>query len=187
MTGASVGNSSGYQSDLHEPAVVFDTQNALIWLTDKTIVVVFSSSVVHQFHSQQPAATKTDAHNPLQQDDERLAMSNNPTTATSTATAAEITKARAAANDTLPLPHFQQLLKVDDVARAFNITRTTIYKMIADETFPRPIKLGKRSSRWTVNDVQRIYDARCTGAAPAEVREIVAKIHAERELKRIAA
>ena len=94
---------------------------------------------------------------------------------------------KVAANDTLPLPHFQQLLTCEEVCNVFKITRVTLYKHIENGTFIKPVKLGERLSRWLVNDVQRVFDARCAGADTNTVKEIVAQIHAEREQRRIAA
>lgn len=92
-----------------------------------------------------------------------------------------------AANDQLPLPQFQQILTCEEVCRVFKITRVTLYKHIENGTFMKPIKLGERLSRWLVNDVQRVFDARCAGADTNTVKEIVAQIHKEREQRRIAA
>ena len=90
------------------------------------------------------------------------------------------------ANEQPQLPQFQQILTCDEVCRVFKITRVTLYKHIENGTFPRPIKLGERLSRWLVNDVQQVFDARCAGADADTVKQIVAQIHAERELRRSA-
>ena len=89
-----------------------------------------------------------------------------------------------AANDQLPPPQFQQLLTCEEVCNVFKITRVTLYKHIENGTFMKPIKLGERLSRWLVNDVQRIFDARCAGADTNTIKEIVAQIHIERETRR---
>jgi len=40
-----------------------------------------------------------------------------------------------------------------DVESLVGLSRSTIYAMIADGTFPKPIKLGKRAVGWRHSDV----------------------------------
>ena len=47
-----------------------------------------------------------------------------------------------------------QLFDVAQVAKMIGTTRATIYKMMDRGEFPRPVYIGKRSPRWTENDLQ---------------------------------
>ena len=48
-----------------------------------------------------------------------------------------------------------QLFDVQQVAKMVGTTRATVYKMMDAGTFPRPIYIGKRSPRWTENDLEK--------------------------------
>lgn len=41
-----------------------------------------------------------------------------------------------------------KILRLPDVERIVGLSRSTIYSMIAESTFPKPIKLGKRAVGW---------------------------------------
>ncbi len=45
------------------------------------------------------------------------------------------------------------LLQLPEVCRQVGFGKTAIYRMIKEETFPEPIKLGP-ASRWSQNEVQ---------------------------------
>ena len=51
-----------------------------------------------------------------------------------------------------PVP---QLLRLPAVMRATGLARSTVYRMIAEHTFPGPVKLGKRAVGWHVEDVRQ--------------------------------
>jgi prophage regulatory protein len=51
-----------------------------------------------------------------------------------------------------PVP---QLLRLPAVIRATGLARSTVYRMIAEHTFPGPVKLSKRAVGWHVEDVQQ--------------------------------
>ena len=81
-------------------------------------------------------------------------------------------------DDTLQLP---KLLKLEDVVKMTGIPRSTLYERLNAGTFPKPIRLGKRSPRWLLDDVQAIFDAWFAGKSDDEVKKIVAQLHADRE------
>lgn len=81
---------------------------------------------------------------------------------------------------TPPFPHFQKLLDVGEVAKVFATTKATIYKRVKDGLLPKPIKTGKRTSRWLANDVQKVFDAICAEKSPDGIKQIVNEIHASR-------
>lgn len=53
-----------------------------------------------------------------------------------------------------------ELLKITDVCRALRISRTTVYKKINTEGFPKPIKFGAKTSVWLSRDVAAWVDSR---------------------------
>lgn len=49
-------------------------------------------------------------------------------------------------------------LRRKQLENQLNLSRSSIYKMIADGTFPKPIKLGRRAVGWRAEDVQEWLD-----------------------------
>lgn len=46
------------------------------------------------------------------------------------------------------LPHTDPFLRLADVEREVGLKRTTIYRRMAEGTFPRPLDLGGGTVRW---------------------------------------
>jgi prophage regulatory protein len=46
-----------------------------------------------------------------------------------------------------------QLLRLPDVRRKTGLSRSSIYRRVADGTFPAPVKIGERSSAWSSEEV----------------------------------
>ncbi|RYG38825.1 MAG: AlpA family phage regulatory protein [Burkholderiales bacterium] len=46
-----------------------------------------------------------------------------------------------------------RLIPLKEVMHRVGLGRTTIYKMIGESSFPRPVKLGRRASRWIEREV----------------------------------
>lgn len=51
-----------------------------------------------------------------------------------------------------------------DVESLVGLSRSTIYAMIADGSFPKPIKLGKRAVGWRQSDVLSLLESRASEA-----------------------
>jgi prophage regulatory protein len=49
-----------------------------------------------------------------------------------------------------------------DVEKMVGLSRSTIYAMIAEGNFPRPVKLGKRAVGWREGDLTAWLDSRET-------------------------
>ena len=47
------------------------------------------------------------------------------------------------------------LLRLPAVLRATGLARSTVYRMVAEHTFPAPVKLAKRAVGWRHDDVRR--------------------------------
>ncbi|MEP7248111.1 MAG: AlpA family phage regulatory protein [Gammaproteobacteria bacterium] len=56
-----------------------------------------------------------------------------------------------------PIPSFMRL---PDVLQATGLARSTVYRMVAEHTFPAPVKLAKRAVGWRHDDVRQWSDAR---------------------------
>ena len=51
-------------------------------------------------------------------------------------------------------PSFGQLLAIDQVAEFLGVCRRTIYRELARGKFPKPVRIGQRSVRWKVADIE---------------------------------
>ncbi|MXZ73643.1 MAG: AlpA family transcriptional regulator [Gemmatimonadetes bacterium] len=56
-----------------------------------------------------------------------------------------------------------RFVTVRDVLQMTHLSRTTIYRLMAEGIFPKPIKVGLRAVRWKESEVQR-YIERCPRA-----------------------
>ena len=48
-----------------------------------------------------------------------------------------------------------QLLRLPAVLRVTGLARSTVYRMVAERTFPAPVKLAKRAVGWRHDDVRQ--------------------------------
>ncbi len=46
------------------------------------------------------------------------------------------------------------MLRLEDVCRLVGLSRSSVYKRVADGTFPRPLRVSERSVRWRMQDLQ---------------------------------
>ena len=58
-----------------------------------------------------------------------------------------------------PLP---RLLRLPAVLQATGLARSTVYRMMAEHTFPAPVKLAKRAVGWRHDDVREWTNGRPT-------------------------
>lgn len=52
------------------------------------------------------------------------------------------------------------LLRLPAVVSLIGYQRSTIYQLIKNGTFPRPVKLGARASAWKSQEIQAWIDSR---------------------------
>ena len=52
----------------------------------------------------------------------------------------------------------RKLMRLKNVLEATGLTRSTLYRKIANETFPRPVHIGDRAVAWRESDVVRWMD-----------------------------
>ena len=48
-----------------------------------------------------------------------------------------------------------QFLRLPEVLRRTGLSRTALYEQIKNESFPKPIRIAKRSVAWTDEDINR--------------------------------
>ncbi len=51
-------------------------------------------------------------------------------------------------------------LRLQAVIRVTGLSRSTLYRLIADEQFPRPVRLGPRAVAWRRADIEAWGEAR---------------------------
>jgi len=54
----------------------------------------------------------------------------------------------------------ETIARMKDVCTSTGLGRSTIYNMVADRTFPQPIKLTSRSTGWVMSEVEDWIHAR---------------------------
>ena len=62
----------------------------------------------------------------------------------------------------------QQIRKLLEVKNTTGLSGSTIYRMASAGTFPRPIKLGERSSGWIGSEVDQWLDDRIAASRNSE-------------------
>ena len=62
----------------------------------------------------------------------------------------------------------QQIRKLLEVKNTTGLSGSSIYRMAKAGTFPKPIKLGERSSGWIASEVEQWLDDRITASRNVE-------------------
>lgn len=52
-----------------------------------------------------------------------------------------------------PDPQPLRLLRRDEVERRCGIRRSTVYRLMQEEDFPAPVRIGPRAVRWRESDI----------------------------------
>lgn len=68
------------------------------------------------------------------------------------------------------------LLRTPDVCAVTGMARPTLYEAMAKGLFPRPIKLGEKSSAWPASECNAVLAARIRGATEDELRALVVEL-----------
>lgn len=71
-----------------------------------------------------------------------------------TRAAVRLVRQSSAASEIATVLHLQAVIRVTGLSRA------TLYRLIADEQFPRPVRLGPRAVAWRCTDVEAWSEAR---------------------------
>ncbi len=75
----------------------------------------------------------------------------------------------------------KKILRINDVKEKTGNSRSTIYKRIADGLFPKPVKIGPRSSGWPDYEVDAINAACIAGKNSEDIRALVVKLEVARK------
>ncbi|MFT4961156.1 MAG: prophage regulatory protein [Paracoccaceae bacterium] len=67
----------------------------------------------------------------------------------------------------MPIPSETLYLSVDQVAVRFNVSKDSIWRWRRDGEFPAPRKLGGRTTRWRLSDIEEWEDQCVCGFAKA--------------------
>jgi prophage regulatory protein len=63
------------------------------------------------------------------------------------------------------MPDF--IMRRPDVEKRVRLSRSTIYSMMAEGAFPKPIQLGKRAVGWPESEIVAWLDSRKAGRSAA--------------------
>jgi len=72
-----------------------------------------------------------------------------------------------------------ELLRIDRVLEARDVSRPKLYKDIALGLWTVPLKSG-RSSFWPMREVLELQRARIAGCSDEQIKQLVKQLHAER-------
>ena len=61
---------------------------------------------------------------------------------------------------------FPKLMRRPEVEQAVDLSRASIYRLMSEGQFPRPIRIGKRAVRWRATDVLDWLDSRAQTDEP---------------------
>jgi prophage regulatory protein len=78
------------------------------------------------------------------------------------------------------LPTITPLLRRQAVEAATGKSRSTIYREITKNLFPKPVQIGGERVAWPANEVAAINAARIAGKSDDEIRCLVAELEAAR-------
>lgn len=62
----------------------------------------------------------------------------------------------------------EKILKISDLKSITGLSRSSIYRASADGSFPRPIKLGQRSSGWLKSEIDDWLTERVSASRSGE-------------------
>jgi prophage regulatory protein len=74
------------------------------------------------------------------------------------------------------------ILRLPAVKADSGYSRSTIYLRVEQRLWTKPIKLGARSIGWPANEVAALNAARIAGKSNEEIRALVEKLEASRQL-----
>jgi len=74
------------------------------------------------------------------------------------------------------------ILRLPDIKTSTGLSRSTIYLRIAQGVFTKPVSLGGRAVGWPASEVAVLNAARIAGKSDLEIRDLVSKLEAARNL-----
>lgn len=76
-----------------------------------------------------------------------------------------------------------RILRRRPVQEETGYSRSTLYARVADGLFTKPLRLGARSVGWPAAEVAEINRARIASRSDEEIRQLVQKLEAARQLE----
>jgi prophage regulatory protein len=73
-----------------------------------------------------------------------------------------------------------KFLRKPDVLARRGTSRPVLYRHIALGLFPKPVKIGTRSSAWPEDEVDAVQLAQLGGATPDQIKALVTQLHRQR-------
>jgi prophage regulatory protein len=74
-----------------------------------------------------------------------------------------------------------QIHRLPQVAATLGLSRSTVWLRVKQKELTPPVRLGSRAVGWPANEISAINAARIAGKTGNEIREIVARLVAERQ------
>jgi len=63
----------------------------------------------------------------------------------------------------------ERFLRISDLTKQVGLCRSSIYNFIRKSDFPRPVRIGSRSSRWRLSEVEK-WQSRQAEPAPSAAK-----------------
>lgn len=76
------------------------------------------------------------------------------------------------------------ILRLPQVLSKTGISRSGLYQKISQGLMPEPVHLGARAVGWPAHEIDLTLRARLAGQQDAEVRQLIARLHASRKVRR---
>jgi len=73
-----------------------------------------------------------------------------------------------------------KMCRLSLVTELMGLCRSSIYRLIKDRLFPRPVKIGTRASRWPSNEIEAILAAHAAGMSDEKIKNLVQHIENSR-------
>ena len=52
----------------------------------------------------------------------------------------------------------QRLIRLDDVLRICGVSKAHVYRLVAKDEFPAPVRVGPRAARWKLSEILEWMD-----------------------------
>ena len=63
-------------------------------------------------------------------------------------------------SDHLKSPEAKMIMRMTDVCSELGVSRASVYRLLESESFPKPLKLGKRAIGWERDHIQQWVKSR---------------------------
>jgi prophage regulatory protein len=73
------------------------------------------------------------------------------------------------------------LVRLPTVISATGYSRSTVYQLIAQGLWPKPVSIGPRAKAWLSSEIETLNAARIAGKTDEEIRKIVADLEEARK------